>query len=220
MAATTDGLSPVMDVDGVPNDEAVGYLLVGLVIGSLEGSQCTIRKDHPPAIGHVRRVAFNNRNVVFWVCFFEQQAAIETCWPATKDDYLHCGLLQGYAINATWAMWVLSTQTIENICQLLELVQIGHCWEKNEFIAARLLIPAHELGNGLWTGEEPSGYSLRERTGESIIILQVARAGSLDMLIAKGKVSLRPELWPFFFSSRRRHTRLTCDWSSDVCSSD
>src|SRR4051812_49656069 len=24
----------------------------------------------------------------------------------------------------------------------------------------------------------------------------------------------------FFFSSRRRHTRLTCDWSSYVCSSD
>src|SRR5690242_20849663 len=24
----------------------------------------------------------------------------------------------------------------------------------------------------------------------------------------------------FFFSSRRGHTRLTCDWSSDVCSSD
>src|SRR5256886_9745405 len=23
-----------------------------------------------------------------------------------------------------------------------------------------------------------------------------------------------------FFSSRRRHTRLDCDWSSDVCSSD
>src|SRR5438477_9574974 len=27
-------------------------------------------------------------------------------------------------------------------------------------------------------------------------------------------------LFFFFFSSRRRHTRLTCDWSSDVCSSD
>src|SRR5690242_21193434 len=26
--------------------------------------------------------------------------------------------------------------------------------------------------------------------------------------------------YSFFFSSRRRHTRLTCDWSSDVCSSD
>src|SRR5438034_9209589 len=26
--------------------------------------------------------------------------------------------------------------------------------------------------------------------------------------------------WCFFFSSRRRHTRSLCDWSSDVCSSD
>src|SRR5438309_5143346 len=28
------------------------------------------------------------------------------------------------------------------------------------------------------------------------------------------------ELSVFFFSSRRRHTRWNCDWSSDVCSSD
>src|SRR3989475_2152020 len=28
------------------------------------------------------------------------------------------------------------------------------------------------------------------------------------------------ECLPFFFSSRRRHTRFDCDWSSDVCSSD
>src|SRR5438034_9587517 len=27
-------------------------------------------------------------------------------------------------------------------------------------------------------------------------------------------------LCAFFFSSRRRHTRSLCDWSSDVCSSD
>src|SRR4051812_30090734 len=31
---------------------------------------------------------------------------------------------------------------------------------------------------------------------------------------------LLSKLYFFFFSSRRRHTRLTCDWSSDVCSSD
>src|SRR2546430_4836395 len=35
----------------------------------------------------------------------------------------------------------------------------------------------------------------------------------------------RPGRWGFpmiifFFSSRRRHTRFDCDWSSDVCSSD
>src|SRR5260221_3813487 len=29
-----------------------------------------------------------------------------------------------------------------------------------------------------------------------------------------------PSLSFFFFSSRRRHTRSLCDWSSDVCSSD
>src|SRR5689334_5491721 len=27
-------------------------------------------------------------------------------------------------------------------------------------------------------------------------------------------------IYNFFFSSRRRHTRWNCDWSSDVCSSD
>src|SRR5947209_14240000 len=30
----------------------------------------------------------------------------------------------------------------------------------------------------------------------------------------------RTVTWPFFFSSRRRHTRYWRDWSSDVCSSD
>src|SRR2546430_547556 len=29
-----------------------------------------------------------------------------------------------------------------------------------------------------------------------------------------------PRQFVFFFSSRRRHTRFDCDWSSDVCSSD
>src|SRR2546430_4497302 len=28
------------------------------------------------------------------------------------------------------------------------------------------------------------------------------------------------DLLCYFFSSRRRHTRFDCDWSSDVCSSD
>src|SRR5256886_11578216 len=35
---------------------------------------------------------------------------------------------------------------------------------------------------------------------------------------AAKRESLRHQL--FFFSSRRRHTRFDCDWSSDVCSSD
>src|SRR5260370_20961166 len=31
---------------------------------------------------------------------------------------------------------------------------------------------------------------------------------------------MRGSVFIFFFSSRRRHTRFKCDWSSDVCSSD
>src|SRR3989475_6374944 len=32
--------------------------------------------------------------------------------------------------------------------------------------------------------------------------------------------TLDVDVFVFFFSSRRRHTRFDCDWSSDVCSSD
>src|SRR3989449_1090238 len=41
------------------------------------------------------------------------------------------------------------------------------------------------------------------------------------MLLAAGCAGLSCCRWPrFFFSSRRRHTRCSRDWSSDVCSSD
>src|SRR6266571_8327382 len=42
---------------------------------------------------------------------------------------------------------------------------------------------------------------------------------AVTRILTAGTLS-EPNLLPFFFSSRRRHTRLTCDWSSDVCSSD
>src|SRR5688572_32061274 len=35
-----------------------------------------------------------------------------------------------------------------------------------------------------------------------------------------GRLGAGTEGEDFFFSSRRRHTRFDCDWSSDVCSSD
>src|SRR5256886_5121996 len=39
------------------------------------------------------------------------------------------------------------------------------------------------------------------------------------MAVAR-EVELVRGVFVFFFSSRRRHTRFDCDWSSDVCSSD
>src|SRR2546430_8376767 len=44
--------------------------------------------------------------------------------------------------------------------------------------------------------------------------LMYKRASSYCSLVACAGLDF------FFFSSRRRHTRFDCDWSSDVCSSD
>src|SRR2546430_7610104 len=61
-------------------------------------------------------------------------------------------------------------------------------------------------------------------------VVQLARwntaTGAINEIIVLGGLSRRWQLIPvfarvlFFFSSRRRHTRFDCDWSSDVCSSD
>src|SRR5688572_30916212 len=42
----------------------------------------------------------------------------------------------------------------------------------------------------------------------------MSHLASAEWLVSRSTHSL------FFFSSRRRHTRFDCDWSSDVCSSD
>src|SRR5690348_9350751 len=47
-------------------------------------------------------------------------------------------------------------------------------------------------------------------------------ATEFELIVANALDQLPPEFQDvlFFFSSRRRHTRWTGDWSSDVCSSD
>src|SRR5437588_357733 len=52
--------------------------------------------------------------------------------------------------------------------------------------------------------------------GVIILIANILKRAFSSQLAAK----LRNRLLVFFFSSRRRHTRSLCDWSSDVCSSD
>src|SRR5207237_4059499 len=47
---------------------------------------------------------------------------------------------------------------------------------------------------------------------------------TLGLLLRLLSPQIQPDIFCegalFFFSSRRRHTRFKCDWSSDVCSSD
>src|SRR5438270_9135289 len=50
--------------------------------------------------------------------------------------------------------------------------------------------------------------------------MPIAIIDQMDAYNFKIKTSDALPLGGFFFSSRRRHTRFDCDWSSDVCSSD
>src|SRR6266571_7930481 len=70
----------------------------------------------------------------------------------------------------------------------------------------------------IWIGTDAKHLYIRSGQGMSRHWPQnlVARGAGLLHL---GNLHVKVKLL-FFFSSRRRHTRLTCDWSSDVCSSD
>src|SRR2546429_836040 len=63
------------------------------------------------------------------------------------------------------------------------------------------------------------GGGMREELTEAVYEVDDGELGLVVILggwvCASGKVSVF-----FFFSSRRRHTRCSRDWSSDVCSSD
>src|SRR5260370_1204002 len=48
----------------------------------------------------------------------------------------------------------------------------------------------------------------------------VNTTGYIDHAAFLGTINPDTNKIRFFFSSRRRHTRFKCDWSSDVCSSD
>src|SRR6516165_12066611 len=54
---------------------------------------------------------------------------------------------------------------------------------------------------------------------QPLVIVGIERPGKIvgqrREVLAPNQIRL-----DFFFSSRRRHTRFDCDWSSDVCSSD
>src|SRR2546430_75868 len=92
--------------------------------------------------------------------------------------------------------------------------------------------------NPLADGCEPSssdlGFEAVGKTAVSLALIMMlgrAMSGPLCAQSAWNNVTFTgaevkdpgrnlPRALLFFFSSRRRHTRFDCDWSSDVCSSD
>src|SRR2546430_17214902 len=68
-------------------------------------------------------------------------------------------------------------------------------------------MPANGINGGISTAKSSFADCLREmRPGARFFNADEAAYVVVQVL--------------FFFSSRRRHTRFDCDWSSDVCSSD
>src|SRR4029077_9513092 len=61
-----------------------------------------------------------------------------------------------------------------------------------------------------WSDKLSNSWHLPVVGGDGVaMVLERPLPGALKSVVAV-----------FFFSSRRRHTRFKCDWSSDVCSSD
>src|SRR6266478_5461675 len=56
--------------------------------------------------------------------------------------------------------------------------------------------------------------------GDFVCIVASYNAKSAQIAEISELLNLGVDVFVFFFSSRRRHTRFDCDWSSDVCSSD
>src|SRR5260221_8411883 len=54
----------------------------------------------------------------------------------------------------------------------------------------------------------------------SIAAKRSVSTSSCSFMAPRSTRTRQPSRIFFFFSSRRRHTRSLCDWSSDVCSSD
>ena len=75
-----------MHVYSVPDDEVVGDLLVGLVIGTLEGGKRAVGKYHPPAISDARRVALDYGDFARRVGLLDEQPTVQPGGTTTEDD--------------------------------------------------------------------------------------------------------------------------------------
>ena len=74
-----------MDIDGVPDHEAIGDLGVGHEIGRSQRRQRLVREDNAPAVGGARRIALEDGDVPCGAHLLQEQARVETTRPAAKD---------------------------------------------------------------------------------------------------------------------------------------
>src|SRR5262249_59745327 len=81
-----------------------------------------------------------------------------------------------------------------------------------------VLVVLHTRRSGLSPSSPHIGRCSLVSAAASIISSLSFQAASVPVFLYPA--SMYSFMFLFFFSSRRRHTRLVSDWSSDVCSSD
>src|SRR5688500_5756406 len=83
-------------------------------------------------------------------------------------------------------------------------------------VSAKTDLIVAEIGRASWrgSGRRAGGGGGGENGGGS------SAGTDVEVRVGAGSLRARCVGHAFFFSSRRRHTRLQGDWSSDVCSSD
>src|SRR3989339_1923228 len=105
--------------------------------------------------------------------------------------------------------------------ELLYIVPIKFLDDELQKIVANINGLINKL-NGTITREDNLGklrlaYPIKNVHQGSYVVAEFDMSPENEKKL-NSQLSLTPEV--FFFSSRRRHTRLVSDWSSDVCSSD
>src|SRR2546430_458330 len=100
------------------------------------------------------------------------------------------------------------------------MVRYSYCMDMSDTLVIGPLHERRDHGDSDRSGRADTiALGLRHQAAPSQPRLHVD-PNQNPSLITIDQLPLSPRALFFFFSSRRRHTRFDCDWSSDVCSSD
>src|SRR6516225_7853093 len=125
--------------------------------------------------------------------------------------------LLGLQDDEGWWQGELETNVTMDAEDLLLREFLGVRTPEQTHAAARW-IASQQRDDGTWANFY-GGPGDPSTTVEDYVALRLAGQEPQAPYLVLAAEWIRDRGGIFFFSSRRRHTRLTCDWSSDVCSS-
>src|SRR5256886_8981934 len=92
-------------------------------------------------------------------------------------------------------------------------------WDEEKHFPVDVMREAATLGiRGIYIKDDVGGSALTRF--DAALIFEALATGCPTVSAFISIHNMASWMIDFFFSSRRRHTRFDCDWSSDVCSSD